>query len=87
VIQNEQSQNIWALARTLSKNQYEALWLCYVEDIPAKDIAKIMKKTQISVRVLLHRARLNLAKRLDQSASLERLARTTNAEQNFNFNE
>lgn len=87
VIQNEQSQNIWALARTLTKNQYQALWLCYVEDMPVKDIAKIMKKTQISVRVLLHRARLNLAKRLDQSASPERLAKTTTHEQNFYFNE
>jgi len=62
LIQEVQSQNLWKLARNLKTNQYEALWLRYVEDLSLKEIAGIMKKSYSAARLLLHRARLNLGK-------------------------
>ncbi len=85
VIQKEESQNIWKLANTLTKKQFEALWLHYAEDMPVKEIAKVTKKKSITVRVLLHRARLNLAKRIDRSSFAENLAGTTPVEHKFSF--
>lgn len=85
VIQKEESQNIWTLAKTLHQKQYEALWLRYGEDMSVKEIARVMKKNQINVRVLLHRARLNLTKRFNQSASSDRFADTATVEHNFYF--
>lgn len=85
VIQKEESQNIWILARTLKTEQYEALWLRYAEDMSVKEIAKVMKKTQIYARVLLHRARLNLAKRLSQPGYSENAAGTVPVKHKFSF--
>jgi RNA polymerase sigma-70 factor (ECF subfamily) len=85
IIQKEESQNIWKLANTLTKKQFEALWLHYAEDMPVKEIAKVTKKKPITVRVLLHRARLNLAKRIDRSSFAENLAGTTPVEHKFSF--
>jgi RNA polymerase sigma-70 factor (ECF subfamily) len=66
LIQKDQSQKIWDLAKSLHNRQYEALWLRYMEDMAVKEIALIMNKTQVQVRVLLHRARLNLGKKLNK---------------------
>ncbi len=62
MIQETQNQNLWNLARKLKSNQYEALWLRYVEDLPIKEIAMIMEKSHAAARLILHRARLNLGK-------------------------
>lgn len=62
LIQETQNQNLWRLARNLKANQYEALWLRYVEDLPLKEIARIMRKSYTATRLILHRARLNLGK-------------------------
>jgi RNA polymerase sigma-70 factor (ECF subfamily) len=67
MIQKDQSQKMWDLAKSLHNKQYEALWLRYMEDMAVKEIASIMNKTQVQVRVLLHRARLNLGKKLNKS--------------------
>ena len=85
VIQKEESQNIWHLASKLGERQYEALWLHYGEDMPIKDMAKILKKKPITVRVLLHRARLNLAKKINQPIASGNLAETTSATHKFSF--
>ncbi|MDH5743647.1 MAG: sigma-70 region 4 domain-containing protein, partial [Candidatus Aminicenantes bacterium] len=61
------------------------LWLHYAEDMPVKEIAKVTKKKPITVRVLLHRARLNLAKRIDRASFAENLAGTTPVEHKFSF--
>ncbi len=68
MIREENYKSIWNAAQTLQQHQYEALWLRYIEDMSVKEIAKVLKKTQIHVRVLLHRARLNLIKRINPSA-------------------
>jgi len=70
----EKHKNIWNLAVSLDPKQYEALWLRYAEDMPIKDIARAMKKSQAGVRVLLHRARLNLGEKLKVPAPSANLA-------------
>jgi RNA polymerase sigma-70 factor (ECF subfamily) len=69
--QQEKQEGLWAVAKGLSRNQYEALWLRYAEDMSIKEIAKVLRKTQVSVRVLLYRARMNLAERLRNMAAEE----------------
>jgi RNA polymerase sigma-70 factor (ECF subfamily) len=85
VIQKEESQNIWILAKTLKKEQYEALWLRYAEDMSVREVSKVMKKTQIYTRVLLHRARLNLAKKLSQPVYSENAAGRVPVKHKFSF--
>jgi RNA polymerase sigma-70 factor (ECF subfamily) len=85
VIQKEESQNIWFLASKLGERQYEALWLHYGEDMPIKDMAKILNKKPITVRVLLHRARQNLGKRMGQPLAPGKMAGTTSAVHKFSF--
>ena len=64
VVEKETQQSLWALARDLSINQYQALWLKYGQDMSIKEIAMVLRKSQVNVKVLLYRARINLAKRL-----------------------
>jgi RNA polymerase sigma-70 factor (ECF subfamily) len=85
VIQKEESQNIWDLAGQLGKRQYEALWLHYGADMPIKEMAKILNKKPITVRVLLHRARLNLAKKMGQPSTTRNLAKTSTAVHKFSL--
>ena len=85
VIRKQESQNIWELASTLPAKEYEALWLRYAEDMPIKDIARVTKKSPITVRVLLYRARLNLAERIDQSAFSNKPTGTTPVKEKFSL--
>ena len=85
VIRKQESQNIWELASTLPAKEYEALWLRYAEDMPIKDIAKVTNKNPITVRVLLYRARLNLAERIDRSAYSNKLAGTKPVKEKFSL--
>jgi RNA polymerase sigma-70 factor (ECF subfamily) len=64
VVDRETKQGLWELARGLSMNQYQALWLKYGQDMSIKEIARVLRKSQVNVKVLLYRARINLAKRL-----------------------
>jgi RNA polymerase sigma-70 factor (ECF subfamily) len=58
----EQGGRLWALAaEVLSDDQHTALWLRYAEDLPMKEIARVLGKTQVGVRVSLFRARAALA--------------------------
>jgi RNA polymerase sigma-70 factor (ECF subfamily) len=62
----EEGQNLWRLARErLSENQFQALWLHYAEDMEASQIARVMGKTRVHVKVLLFRARRILARSLN----------------------
>lgn len=71
LLHREDSQNLWNTARTLPPLQFQALWLRYVEDMTPKDIGRVMKKSQVHVRVILHRARLKLIKTLNPAAGSE----------------
>jgi len=68
-IQQETQEGLWAAAKSLSRNQYEALRLRYAEDMSIKEIARVMRKTQVGAKVLLYRARMNLAERLRDMAA------------------
>jgi RNA polymerase sigma-70 factor (ECF subfamily) len=71
LIRKERSQNLWHQASTLPLHEFRALWLRYGEDMPIKDIAKVLKKRPLTVRVLLHRARLSLAKKMHPTSGPE----------------
>jgi RNA polymerase sigma-70 factor (ECF subfamily) len=60
----ERDRHIRRLARTLPANQWQAMELRYLEQKTIEDIAQVMGKTQMNVKVLLHRARQNLAAKL-----------------------
>ncbi|MEM7476858.1 MAG: RNA polymerase sigma factor [Planctomycetota bacterium] len=54
----ESSQNVWSVARSvLTPDQYSVMWLRYGEELSIQEIAKVLTKTSVGVRVLLHRAR------------------------------
>jgi len=72
MIREQESQNLWDTAKKLRPDLYQALWLRYVEDLPLKEIAGVMKKSRVHVRVLLHRARLQLGKQLNPAGEKEK---------------
>lgn len=61
-LDGELRENLWSIAQeVLSADQYSALWLRYAEEMSIKDVARVLGRTRISTRVLLHRARQRLA--------------------------
>jgi RNA polymerase sigma-70 factor (ECF subfamily) len=61
----DQCRHIWDLAdRMLPETQRMALWLRYAEGLGTKEIARVLGKSQVMVRVTLFRARAALAARL-----------------------
>jgi len=76
----QRQKSIWNVAGTLGPNAYEALWLRYAEEMPVKDIARAMGKTQIGVRALLHRSRERLAEKLKVAEQNELPARAAGEE-------
>jgi RNA polymerase sigma-70 factor (ECF subfamily) len=71
LVREEDSRNLWTTAEGLGPDQFQALWLRYMEDMALKEIAAVLKKSQVHIRVLLHRARTQLSIRLNPSASSE----------------
>ncbi len=67
VERNEQRESLWGLAAQLPPAQHQALWLRYGEDMSVKDIARVMGKSQVCVKVLLYRARAGMARRLKEA--------------------
>jgi RNA polymerase sigma-70 factor (ECF subfamily) len=66
----EESEGLWSLAeRVLTREQYEALWLRYGEDLAAEEIGAILGKRAVAVRVLLFRAREQLGGHLERAAA------------------
>jgi len=55
---------LWDAARTLGESRFRVLWLRYGEDMTIEEIAAVLGRTQLAVRVLLHRARTGLAGKL-----------------------
>lgn len=61
---------LWSLAQLhLTTDQHTALWLRYAEDMAISDIAKVMDKTEVGVRVCLFRSRQALAKLVGAGAA------------------
>ncbi|HZV34560.1 MAG TPA: sigma-70 family RNA polymerase sigma factor [Verrucomicrobiae bacterium] len=68
IAQREEGENLWRLARErLGKTQFEALWLHYAEQMEVAQIAQVLGKTRVHVKVLLFRARKNLADELNRA--------------------
>lgn len=65
---------LWSIARqVLGEESYTALWLFYVEDQSAQEIAEVLDRSWVSVKTMLHRARRKLEPHL---AKLEGFAMT-----------
>jgi RNA polymerase sigma-70 factor (ECF subfamily) len=61
----EAGEQLWTLARKhLRETQYQALWLRYAEDMSIEGVARVLRKTQTHVKVLLFRARETLRREL-----------------------
>jgi RNA polymerase sigma-70 factor (ECF subfamily) len=57
--------SVWSIAdRVLGPDQRSALWLRYAEDLSVGEIATVLGRSSVSVRVLLHRARATLGRAL-----------------------
>ena len=53
---------LWQFAKErLSANAYAALRLHYAEDLPIEEVARVLDKNKIAVKVMLHRARRRLS--------------------------
>jgi len=64
--------DLWGLAdRVLGPETRSALWLRYAEDLSPEEIAHVLQRSGVSVRVMLMRGRARLAKEL---ASAEKFA-------------
>ncbi len=66
-----QDQEVLAALRTLSFRERQAIYLRYFEDQSFADVARIMGRPQVSVRVLVHRALGKLRHRLEAGAVKE----------------
>lgn len=66
VAQRHEVESIWAMASTLSTSQSSVLWLRYRAQMDVSQIAQVMRKSRMHVRVLLHRARARLAERMKE---------------------
>lgn len=69
--QEDEAASVWALARRLKPKYFHVLWLRYAEGFSVAETAQIMRLTQLHVKVLLHRARGQLAKSLQRCETAE----------------
>jgi len=70
LVQSELRDNLWAIAaRVLNESQHTALWLRYGEELEIDEIAAILEKSAVGIRVLLMRARNKLAPHVKQLAA------------------
>jgi RNA polymerase sigma-70 factor (ECF subfamily) len=69
---NDQHRCLWNIARNaLSDEQFTALWLYYVEEMPAPQIATVLARSWVSVKTMLHRARKTLMPLLSGMAAAQ----------------
>jgi RNA polymerase sigma-70 factor, ECF subfamily len=69
LVAEEARRRLWdRAAGVLSEEQVTALWLYYVEDMPAREIARVLERSWASVKVMLFRARKRLLPLLGEFA-------------------
>jgi RNA polymerase sigma-70 factor (ECF subfamily) len=61
---SDETEELWRAAKKLKSNYYEALWLRYGEGFSVAQTARVMGLTTIHTKVILHRARKELARRI-----------------------
>jgi RNA polymerase sigma-70 factor (ECF subfamily) len=67
----EDAAQLWDTARAIGTDAYTVLWLRYRQEMSVEEIAQVMQKTSIGVRVLLHRTRKRLADTLETNRRQE----------------
>ncbi|MEE8155674.1 MAG: sigma-70 family RNA polymerase sigma factor [Phycisphaerales bacterium] len=76
VADRELQTNLWTIAqRVLNPDQQTALWLRYAEQMSVQDIAAILGRTGVSVRVLMFRARRAIADEMTQISGIRQPVR------------
>lgn len=56
---------LWKIAKnSLNPNEFTALWMHYQEDLPLKEVARVLRKTTPHAKVILFRARKRLGREL-----------------------
>jgi RNA polymerase sigma-70 factor, ECF subfamily len=86
----ESRSRMWAIVgEHLTSDQLTAVWLRYVEELTITEIARVMGRTPVGVRVMLFRARNLLADRLALSddGDLEMKPRVRDAEERSSASE
>lgn len=77
----EQARLAWTIAhRLLSTEQYTALWLRYAESMPMREIAAVLGRSEVSVRVGLHRARELIAAEMERLGNMPPRARQSSSD-------
>jgi RNA polymerase sigma-70 factor, ECF subfamily len=60
-IREETRCSLWtAAAEVLSEEEHTALWLHYVEEMPVREIARVLERSRVSVKTMMFRARKKL---------------------------
>ncbi|HUT13477.1 MAG TPA: sigma-70 family RNA polymerase sigma factor [Thermoguttaceae bacterium] len=69
VAEEDSRRHLWAMAAAvLSERQMTAVWLFYVEEMPIRGIAKVLGRSRVAVKTMLHRARRKLVPHFRQLA-------------------
>lgn len=69
--EQDDRRQLWQLARRcLTDNQFQALWFRYAGEMEVPQIARVLGKTRVHVKVLLFRARQILGERLNPGTTL-----------------
>lgn len=63
-IARDDTQQLWNIVNDLKPIARQALWLRYGDGLSINDIASILGKTSLYIRVLLHRSKLDLAQKM-----------------------
>lgn len=68
---------LWEIAQAnLSPNEFTALWMFYQEDLPLKEVARVLRRTVPHCKVILYRARKSLGKVLAREKEFNQLSST-----------
>ena len=71
----EEHATLWRVAReALKEEAYDMLWMRYRDQLSIAEIATALERTNISVKVMLHRTRKTLARALKAEAATEAAA-------------
>jgi RNA polymerase sigma-70 factor (ECF subfamily) len=77
-VDNDDPGDLWRAARRLLNPQpFMALWLRYGEDLPVRDVARVMRRPRIWVSVALHRACASLRAALSPAPGAGHARETT----------
>jgi len=74
VADEEDRRRLWDMAaKILSQQQVTAMWLYYVEEMPIREIARVLDRSRTATKTMLFRARKELLPTLQESESGHRV--------------